>query len=246
MLEFDTLLPELVLHGLALALLGLLLFGHVALELLVLLRQLHVLLHGLVEQLELAVKVAGALGAQTSLLRRALHLLVVDGQISDDLLDTLLLSGRVVGLWRERLSALGLFRLEEGALGSRLLLRLEVLADLTWRLDLGGGTLTLGSLLVGRLLHKLDGLANDLGLLVFTQLVLHVLLAFSGGHFPVITHFLLQTLTHVVHALLHADLAGELVPDTGLVRRDLLVHRLGARLAGRLLRGLHCRRLFHF
>lgn len=98
LLEFDTLLSELVLHGFSLTLLCLLLLGHITLEFLVLLRQLHVLLHGLVEELELAVEVTGTLWAQASLLGRAFHLLVIDRQICDNLLDTLLLRGSVVGL----------------------------------------------------------------------------------------------------------------------------------------------------
>ena len=57
LLQLNLLLPELLLHGLALTLLCLLLFGHVLLQRLVLLCQLHILLHGLVEQLEFAVKV---------------------------------------------------------------------------------------------------------------------------------------------------------------------------------------------
>ena len=180
LLEFDTLLSKLVLHGFSLTLLRLLLLGHVALKLLVLLRQLHVLLHGLVEELELAVKVTGTLGAQTSLLWRAFHLLVIDCQICDNLLDTLLLRGRVVGLGSERLPPFGLFRLENCTLSSRPLLRLKILLDLTGRLDLGGVTHTLLGLLVCRLLHKLDSLANDLRLLVLAQLLINLMLAVTG------------------------------------------------------------------
>ena len=99
LLQLNLLLLELLLHGLALTLLCLLLLGHVLLKRLVLLSQLHVLLHGLVEQLELAVEVRGSLWAQAGLLRRTCHLLIVDRKVSDNLLDTLLLNSCIVGLW---------------------------------------------------------------------------------------------------------------------------------------------------
>ena len=61
------------------------------------------------------------------------------------------------------------------------------------------------------------------------------MLAVTGGHFPIISHLLLETLAHVAHALLHANLSSELVSNTGLVRGNLLIHSLGTRLAWRFL-----------
>ena len=110
----------------ALTLFCLLLLGHVLFERLVLLCQLHILLHGLIEQLKFAVKVRSSLRAQAGLLRRTGHLLIVYRQICDNLLDALLLNGCVVGLWGERLSSLGLLRLENGTLSAGFLLCFQV------------------------------------------------------------------------------------------------------------------------
>ena len=126
---------ELFLQLLSFALFSLLLLGHGVLELLVLLGELLVLLHGFVEELELLVEVSCALRSQTSLLGGALHLLVVDRQISDDLLHTLLLSCRIIHLGGERLLSSSFFGELESALSARLLLGLEILLDLGGRLD---------------------------------------------------------------------------------------------------------------
>ena len=134
-------------HGLALTLLGLLLLGHFLLQSLVLLSQLHILLHGLVEQLKLAIEVRGSFWAQAGLFRRTSHLFIVYRQIGDNLLNTLLLNGCVVGFGRERLFTLSFLSLEEGALRARVLLSFQILSNLARRLDFRRRTLSLGSCL---------------------------------------------------------------------------------------------------
>ena len=135
---------ELLLQLLSFALFSLLLLGHGVLELLVLLGALLVLVHGLVEELEFLVEVSCTLRSQTSLLGGALHLFVVDRQVSDNLLHALLLSCRVISLGGERLLSSSFFGELESALSTSLLLGLEILLDLGGRLDFTRRSFSLG------------------------------------------------------------------------------------------------------
>jgi len=73
-------------------------------------------------------------------------------------------------------------------------------------------------LLVGILLHILDGLADHLRLLVLGHLGLDEAIASAGRQVPLVG-FLLDGLAQDRESLLHGHLAVKVVPDSGLVGR---------------------------
>ena len=90
-------------------------------------------------------------------------------------------------------------------LSPRLLLRLQVLFDLTFALDLSSLPATFLSLLISRLLDSLDGLSDQFGLLILTNLVVDVAVALTRRHLPFVG-FHLSYGSHLVETLLHGDL----------------------------------------
>ena len=96
--QFDSLLLKLRLHRFSLYFFLILLLCHIVLERLVLLSQLHVLLHSLVQERKFTVKICGTFRLQSSLLWRAILFFIVNRKIGDNLFHTLLLNSRIISL----------------------------------------------------------------------------------------------------------------------------------------------------